>query len=175
MYIFQFCCASLRCKLRIALGNKWSNRRLFQKFITIRQRSCGKVMFWQVSVCHSVQGRSPCVHYFWCIGLHCAGFPCSGPLLDMEPSWLQPRPRHRTWDPSASEIWWPSLETCSNLFTWGTPPLSGTDICWPQKHILSMHHNLAAVIIVTVQSYCRDLVQRSSRVFSFLAFSYIWK
>ena len=122
MYIFQFCCASLRCKLRIVLGNKWSNRRLFQKFITIRQRSCGKVIFWQGSVYHSVQGRSPCVRYPWCIGLHCAGFPCSGPIIDMEPPWLQPRPRHRTWDPSASEIWWPSLETCSNLFTWGPPP-----------------------------------------------------
>ena len=23
--------------------------------------------------------------------------------------------------PPASDIWWPSLETCSNLFTWGPP------------------------------------------------------
>ena len=43
---------------------------------------------------------------------------------DMGPPWSQPHqppPQHQSWDPqphpSVSGIWWPSLETCSNLFT----------------------------------------------------------
>ena len=42
--------------------------------------------------------------------------------------------RHGTYlDPSpdpASDTWWPSLETCSNLFTWWPPH---TEIWWPPK------------------------------------------
>ena len=36
--------------------------------------------------------------------------------------------------PPASDNWWPSLETCSNLFTWETPSPTTTDIWWP-KHV----------------------------------------
>ena len=39
-------------------------------FFTTRQRSCGELMFSQMSVCHSVQ-RVPCDNYPWCIGPHC--------------------------------------------------------------------------------------------------------
>ena len=55
---------------------------------------------------------SPCDHYPWCIG------PLGPP---------------RTWGPAspASENWWQSLVTYSNVFTWGpTPTPSGTDIWW---------------------------------------------
>ena len=39
-----------------------------------------------------------------------------------------PDPPPRTWDPSpAGNIWWPSLGTCSNLFTSGPPTSKGTD------------------------------------------------
>ena len=70
--------------------------------ITVRQRSCGKVMFSVMSVCSWVGGpmthdpRTPAHN-----GSHCA------------------------WTPySASDIWLPSLEICSNLFTSGpTSPL----------------------------------------------------
>ena len=49
---------------------------------------------------------------------------------------LQSRP-HGIWtppysDPPCSDIWWPSLETCSNLFTWGSLPPC-TDIWWLLK------------------------------------------
>ena len=47
---------------------------------------------------------SPCDHYPWCIG---TWVPDMG-LLTL----------------TSTEIWWSSLETCSNLFIWGpTPPL----------------------------------------------------
>ena len=40
------------------------------------------------------------------------------------------------WGPSATDIWWSSLETCSNLFTWGpTPPISTDTQCQQLKHI----------------------------------------
>ena len=64
-------------------------------------------------------------------------------------------PRHETWVPTwikrpptwdmgtyplpllpASDIWWSSLETCSNLFTAGPPSPTGTDIWWwPLKQV----------------------------------------
>ena len=38
-------------------------------------------------------------------------------------------------DPHSSDIWWWRLETCSNFFTWGPPPLIA-DIWWLlEKHI----------------------------------------
>ena len=55
---------------------------------------------------------------------------------------LTPLPRHQTWDlPPNSDIWlWP-LDTCLNLFIWGSTP--GSDILWWQlklKHLwFSMH------------------------------------
>ena len=97
--------------------------------ITTRQRSWGKVMFSLMSVCLYVNRGSPCHHYTWCIGTHCTDSPLA----------LAP-PRHQTWglpyaSPSypGSDNWWPSLETCSNLFTWGPP--NSTDIWWLPKHI----------------------------------------
>ena len=48
----------------------------------------------------------PCDHYPWCTGPHCRGTP-----LGMG---------HETLPyPLTSDIWWPSLETCSNVFTSG--------------------------------------------------------
>ena len=35
--------------------------------------------------------------------------------------------------PPDSGIWWSSLETCSNLFTWGDALSTSTDIYWPPK------------------------------------------
>ena len=61
-------------------------------------------MFSQVSVCHTVGGGSLYHHYPWCLAHH-----YSPP----------PQPRYKTWDPPATDIWWPTLETYSNLLTWG--------------------------------------------------------
>ena len=67
----------------------------------------------------------------WCMGPHCTGLPlalppdtghsspCSHRTSDMGPPPLSP----------ATNMWWPSLETFSNLFTWGPPLSTGTDIC----------------------------------------------
>ena len=81
-------------------------RKCFTDFVTARQRSWGKVMFSFVSVCS--QGGPHVTITIWCIGPHYAGTPGS-----------TPPPGHQTWDPpSATDIWWPSLETCSKLFIW---------------------------------------------------------
>ena len=62
-----------------------------------------KVMFSQAFVCSQGGGSSPCDHYLWCIGPHC------------------------TYPSPTTDIWQSSVETCSNLFTWGpTPPHSPT-------------------------------------------------
>ena len=74
---------------------------------TVRQRSCRKEMFSVVCLSVYLFTREvPCDHYPWYIGPHCTGPP------DIEP--------HCTGPPS-SAIWWQRLETCSNLFTWGSP------------------------------------------------------
>ena len=40
---------------------------------------------------------------------------------------LMPHPGHQTWGPTlTSDMWWWSLETCSNLFIWGPTPTSPT-------------------------------------------------
>ena len=49
------------------------------------------------------------------------------------------QPRHLTVQgplilPPANGIWWPSLETCSNLFT-SAPPPTGADMWWLLKHV----------------------------------------
>ena len=96
-----------------------TNSRLFLSYFTARQRSCGKVMFSLVSVCLFTRWRvSPCDHYPWFIGSLCTATPPPIPCYNP--------PRHETWDSlallTASDTWWPSLETCSNLFTWGPSP-----------------------------------------------------
>ena len=60
--------------------------------ITARQRSCGKVMFSYVSVC----------------------FTEVFPLYKVPPRTIQGPPLA---PPLPSYIWWPRLETCSNLLT----------------------------------------------------------
>ena len=70
-------------------------------------------------VCLST-GESPCNHYLlmhWTSLYRAPGYQA----LDTRPC-LAP-----------SDIWWPSMETRSILFTWGHP--TGTDIWWPLKHI----------------------------------------
>ena len=102
-------------------------------------------------VCLSLypQGGVPWDHYLWWIGP-----PCTAPsipsrqgislYMDLS-AWASPVhgiPLYKP--PPASDIWWPRLETCLNLFTWGTPLYSppphpyhhtGTDIWWLLKHV----------------------------------------
>ena len=90
-----------------------------QRIFTARQRSCVKVMFSQVSVILFRRGV-PCDHYPWCKGPHCTVSPNMGPHCLGLP------------EPPASDIWWPSLEACSILFT--SRPLSA-DTWWLLNHI----------------------------------------
>ena len=72
-------------------------------------------------------------HMHYWIG-HMVGYPLSLPRHQTwRPTSPSPPPlpapplppRHQIWDlpPSpATDIWWSSLETCSNLFTWGPNP-----------------------------------------------------
>ena len=105
----------------------------FLSYFTARQRSCGKVMFSLVSVCLFQRWRvSPCDHCTWWIGSLCTVTPPPIPCYNP--------PRHETWEslapPPAGDIWWPSLETCSNLFTWGPTP-SGTGMLSCSNHCLT--------------------------------------
>ena len=69
---------------------------------------CGKISFSQVPVYHSVQGRVP----MWNVTHDTFGH-----------GYHPPDTRYGNLPhPTASDIWWPSLETCSNLFIWGPPP-----------------------------------------------------
>ena len=52
--------------------------------------------------------------------------PWSPPRQDIGPHWTET---------TASDIWWPSLETCWHLFPSG--PHTGADIWWLLKHIFS--------------------------------------
>ena len=70
-----------------------------------------------LSVCRGV----PCDHYPWCIKPHFIGLP--PPDMDVTGQ-----------GPPGSDVWWPSLETCSNLFTSG--PSTHVDIWRILKHIL---------------------------------------
>ena len=56
--------------------------------ITTRKPSCAKIMFSQVSACHSVHGRYPNDHYPWYIGTRVRILsppPPSPPILDKGP------------------------------------------------------------------------------------------
>ena len=70
-------------------------------------------MFSLVSVC-SQGGVSMCGHYPWCIAPHCTYSPQHQTIRHGTPA----APWSHT---PASDIQCPSLETCSNLFTWGHP------------------------------------------------------
>ena len=94
--------------------------------VTARQRS----FHWCVYL--STGEGVPCEHYPWCIGpLHSPspqpwppgqGPSSMPPLTSSELMWQGP-------GPPASDICWPSLDTCSNLFTSG-PTLTSADIWW---------------------------------------------
>ena len=62
----------------------------------------------------SVHRAVPCDHYPWYIGPQGPRAPSHQPqtcdITVQEPLW-----------PPASDIWWPRLVTCLNLFTWGPP------------------------------------------------------
>ena len=89
--------------------------------ITIRQRSCRKVMFSVMSVCLSFHPQGgpmwplPIMHW---TSLYRVLPPCRGTHLCTGPT-------------LASDIWWPRLDTCSNSFTWGFPMVltSGGGYC----------------------------------------------
>ena len=78
---------------------------------TAHQRSWGKVMFSLMCVCLSTG--------VWDRGTHVTitydtlDLTALDPVAQLPPLW--------TLGLTASDIWWPSLETCSNLFTWGPP------------------------------------------------------
>ena len=104
--------------------------------ITVRQRSCGKVMLSAVSVRHSVH-RGPNV-------------AITDGTLDLTAQPSRPPP-HQTSDmrppwpwPPANDIWLPSLETCSTIFICGPPqllptlhppPLRRNTWLWPLHHV----------------------------------------
>ena len=88
-------------------------------------------------VCLFIRGGSLCNHYPWCIGPHCT--------TPSQPSQAPPPKisHHQIWDPLASpptgDIWWPSLETCSNVFIWGRPQPTSTDIWLYGWHVGGTH------------------------------------
>ena len=75
-----------------------------------RKRSCGKVIFSEVSVRYS---------FF-------LGGVTSNSLMDRSHGMVTPPP-NRTWEldtlppPDATDMWLSLLETCSNMFTLGRP------------------------------------------------------
>ena len=120
-------------------------------------RSCGKVMFSQVSLHQSFcpkGGGSPCVHYplHWDMRPTLPSHPRHQTWdlhLPRHQTWpTLPHPRHQTWDlhspppptpdmgplPLATDIWWSSLEACSNLFTWGPSSLPPSVVTFSDGH-----------------------------------------
>ena len=72
--------------------------------------------------------------------------PCSDQTRAVGTPWPLPLSRHGSWQaPSpcspANDIWWTSLETCSNLFIWphwiasSHTHCCSTEIWWPPKHV----------------------------------------
>ena len=92
----------------------WSDLVILTSIIfTARKWSCGKVIFSQASV-HS-RSRGWLHHLHHGIG-HMVVYPLTSGLGTYSP------PRHKTWvptPPTATYIWWSSLETCSNVSTCG--------------------------------------------------------
>ena len=91
------------------------NKNLF--FVTARQQSCGKVMLAVMSVCLSfcLEGSHVTIAHD-ALDLTVLPPPHPGPFQ----TWEMGTPRlpsdmeHE--NPPATDIWWPSLLTCSNLF-----------------------------------------------------------
>ena len=90
------------------IWTNWQDKSVQSAIFTVRQRNCGKVIFSVMCLCLFTRGF-PCDHYPWCIGPHCTGLLQPG-------SWS---PRTSDMGPSASDIYWPLLQTCSNLITSG--------------------------------------------------------
>ena len=75
---------------------------------------------------------SPFYLYPWCMESHCTGSP-----LDIRPGTPNPPSRHQTWRPPATDIWWSSLETCSNLLIWGPRASARHLVVDIEAHIVS--------------------------------------
>ena len=94
------------------IDNDRGNTCLTSLFIAARKRSCGKIMFSVVSVCDFGRGAGAitCDHCPWFIRPHHTGTPslCTSPL--------------RSCPSLANDMWWPTQETCWNLFTWRPAP-----------------------------------------------------
>ena len=97
---------------------------------TGRQRSCLTVMFVCLSVClsfslwsrgwtssHRESSSPACSPWTWCLTVQ------GPPASDLWWPRLEICSNVFTWAHPTSDIWWPRLETCSNLFTW-QPPLT---------------------------------------------------
>ena len=97
--------------------SEWVNVNIY--IITTRQRSCGKVMFSPVSICSQGVTMWPLPMMHWTSLYRTMPPDCE--TSDHQPWDPHPPPR-QTWDPPAINIWWPSLENCSNLFIRGSPP-----------------------------------------------------
>ena len=99
-------------------------------FITAHQRE-GNVF---IQVCLSTGGSNMTIIQ------DALDHPPLPPPPDMGPHWTgTPPPPDMDLTgqgPPTSDIWWPSLETCSNLFTSGLPPTSAY-IWWPLKYVRS--------------------------------------
>ena len=91
----------------------------------------------------------PCGHYLGCTGPHRTGPPVPSPLYRATApcTGTQPCPLL-----PPSDIWWPKLETCLNLFTWGshcTDHLgylcTGVDIWWRPAERPTMAERTACI------------------------------
>ena len=92
---------------------------------TTCQRCSRKVMFSVVSVCHSFHREHITV----------SDLQVPPPHPGHETSLYRDPPPFWTWDltvqgPPTSDIWWPRLSTCSNLFTWEPRPVLTSSGYW---------------------------------------------
>ena len=119
----------IRCEEKFFLSMEWNSIKLSGSaheivtktihmcilhwlIFTVRQWSCGKVMFSHLLVCYSAQWGGhmwplPMMHWRSLYSPLAPGLPLF---------------RHGTWDHPVGDVWWPCLVTCSNLYTWGPPP-----------------------------------------------------
>ena len=88
-----------------------------ESIITARQQSCGKVMFSFVSVCLQAWGPIVTIKHD-ALDLTIQGPPWTRDLTIQGPQpSLNMGPHCTGASLPAYDIWWPQLETCSNLFT----------------------------------------------------------
>ena len=81
------------------------------------------------------------------------------PMLRMTLLYSSPNPdmgHHWTGTPCASDIWWPSLETCSNLFTLGTLYLhTSADIWWLHMVGARQYPSSWNVLLLLFNNFCQ--------------------